>query len=705
MSDSPIFLVRAVVTLDPRCTVTRFMRTFKGAASAVMLENQEILDDASCRYRGRWLAIDLAQLVHHGRWIQEACAKLRQICAYLTPPHAAESMRRVLRSLRRNYLEIDPRTLGLARIAIAGLLLIDLAKRATALSIFYTNRGLIPNHTMLWRPIRRYTLSFLFALSERHEVQIAVALIALVYLCFLVGYRTRLMHALSWMCLISLEIRVDILSNGADFVFSDLVLWTAFLPLGKRFSLDALLASFRARDADLEGLRRFQQTPRDSRPIVSLAVLAAITQLAVIYVFNAISKRGHTWHDGSAVYWMVHQERIVTWLGLFAREHLPYAFFQGLTYMTIAVEGALPLLMMSPWGRPWTRRAAIALVFALHAGIAMMANLGLFSPIMMAFSLLLVSAQDWEWLEQWAHARPKRHVRLYVRSDSGLSFLLARALVRFDLFRRIELQPMAAQTALLMVESARGTCRELEPALRRLCRVLPAGVLWVGIVHLCRPLTGPLLRWVERNPERVEAALGLSPPTAAESRASHADAPAHTALRAFGRALAELGAAALLIVATSQTIEENRSIPSWLKQHQPKVIAAAVNYFRLNQGWSMFAPDAPMQDQTIIVDAVTVDGRHVDPLNEVASRVSDPTLRRMPVRLAQAAVFCDYISHIADHDELQEPLRQWILNYHHRTRRAQDRVVHFKAYDVEHDSPAPGESEPRNVTAHVFLRD
>ena len=100
--------------------------------------------------------------------------------------------------LRRSYFEIDPRTLGLARIAIASVLLVDLVKRWLALSIFYTNQGLIPNHSMLWRPVRRYTLSFLFALSERHEVQIAFALIALVYVCFLIGYRTRLAPKDAW---------------------------------------------------------------------------------------------------------------------------------------------------------------------------------------------------------------------------------------------------------------------------------------------------------------------------------------------------------------------------------------------------------------------------------------------------------------------------------------------------------------------------
>ena len=56
--------------------------------------------------------------------------------------------------VRRNYLSIDPRTLGLLRIGIACLLLLDLAKRVPLVRLFYVNDGLIPNHRVLWRPPR-----------------------------------------------------------------------------------------------------------------------------------------------------------------------------------------------------------------------------------------------------------------------------------------------------------------------------------------------------------------------------------------------------------------------------------------------------------------------------------------------------------------------------------------------------------------------
>jgi hypothetical protein len=492
--------------------------------------------------------------------------------------------------LRRNYLSIDPRTLGLLRMGIACLLLLDLAKRVPVLRLFYTNDGLIPNHRVLWRPPREYMFSYLLALSSVREVQVGFALIALVYLCLLVGYRTRLMQVLSWLSLISLQTRADILSSGADFVFGELLLWSAFLPLGRRFSIDALLRNDRDEHA--------------TEPVVSLAVLALIMQLTVIYFFNTVHKNGVTWRDGSAVYWLVHQERIVTLLGYWAREALPLWVFQALTYLTLVIEGALPFLILSPWGRPWTRRLALLNIIGLHTGMALMSNLGVFSPTMIVFGLCLLEPRDWELWE----ARGQRFVL-------------------------------------------------------------------------------PFAGWVER--------LGLSqpPPTEALVRLRRARFWA-------GQLLVFL----LILVAFSQLLVENPAIPRWLQHHQPRAVRAAVGYLRLNQGWSMFAPDAPRDDMWVVVDAVTSDGRHVDPWNEVASRVADPSLRDIPPRLGQDAAHCDYTARIPDDGILHDPFRDWILDYHRRTRRPEDRIVNFRAYAIEQHSPAPGEPAATDIRSRVFLR-
>ena len=63
------------------------------------------------------------------------------------------------RWLTERYLTADPRALGAGRIALALVLLLDLGRRARGLEVWYTNTGLLPNHTVLWKPPFEYTFS------------------------------------------------------------------------------------------------------------------------------------------------------------------------------------------------------------------------------------------------------------------------------------------------------------------------------------------------------------------------------------------------------------------------------------------------------------------------------------------------------------------------------------------------------------------
>jgi hypothetical protein len=160
----------------------------------------------------------------------------------------------------------------------------------------------------------------------------------------------------------------------------------------------------------------------------------------------------------------------------------------------------------------------------------------------------------------------------------------------------------------------------------------------------------------------------------------------------------------LFIVATSQVLVENPGVPNVLKHEQPQWIQATVQTFRLNQGWKMFASNAPRDDMWIVVDAVTEDGRHIDPFNELGSRHSDPALRTIPPRLAQNYYFCDYTARIKGFRAYHRGFVDWIYRHHERTGNDDDRIVSFRVYHVAHIPPAPGEDEPHDVKARSFLQ-
>jgi hypothetical protein len=106
---------------------------------------------------------------------------------------------------------------------------------------------------------------------------------------------------------------------------------------------------------------------------------------------------------------------------------------------------------------------------------------------------------------------------------------------------------------------------------------------------------------------------------------------------------------------------------------------------------------------TIVIDARTIDGRHVDPYNEIVAAVADPKARRVPARLGLDSFACDYTARIAGERLFHDILAEWVLAHHRRTKQPRDRVVAFDAYVIENDSPAPGGREPSRTRQRVFL--
>ena len=295
------------------------------------------------------------------------------------------------------YLTLDPRSLGLGRIYLGTMLMLDLLRRVPDLEVWYTNVGLLPNHTLLWRPGARYQFSFFFPFSWTSEVVVLFALCGVIFFCFLIGWKTRLFHWLSVLCIVSLHDRVIFLENGGDVVLNILAVWTLFLPMGARFSVDALLVSLQTRrEANLAEVDDRGLLPRELRPALTLGVLGLLLQVSVIYYFNVVHKGGHTWRDGTAVHYALHQDRLVSWLGWKIRPHLTLPLSQVLTYSALVVESLGPLLVLNPFHWRLTRRLAVILMAGLHIGFALLLNLGLFSFNMIGFFLLLIPGTDWD---------------------------------------------------------------------------------------------------------------------------------------------------------------------------------------------------------------------------------------------------------------------------------------------------------------------
>jgi hypothetical protein len=225
-----------------------------------------------------------------------------------------------------------------------------------------------------------------------------------------------------------------------------------------------------------------------------------------------------------------------------------------------------------------------------------------------------------------------------------------------------------------------------------------------------------LERWWARSARRARFALALQARAAAAiARAAallspgrsvrvEGPGPAWAALLRRAPLLRELAVAGCIVVAANQLLDENAAAHAVVDHHNGPAMSAAVTYLNLFQGWSMFAPDAPTSDLNVAIDAVTSDGRHVDPWNEAANPSHPMPGASIPAKMsARSWLFYQYVTRIPWWPAYQQAFQDWILRYPERTGRKEDAIVSFKAFKVEDDSPPPGQAEPTNRRATLMF--
>jgi hypothetical protein len=605
------------------------------------------------------------------------------------------------------YGRFDPRSMGLARIGLGLLLIWDLLRRVPDLANWYSNEGLLPNHTVLWRPSSEYMFSFFFAASRPSEAAAMFVFSGIVFFVFTLGYRTRFFHILSFACMVSLHDREIFTENGGDCALNILCAWTLFLPLGARFSIDAMresLAARREKSAD-ELNDRTGALPKP-RYTASVAFFAILLQLAVIYYFNAVNKHGWTWHQGVAVRHVLYQERMVTWFGLLVRDHIGIWLSKALTYTTLGAEFIAPVLLLTPFGWQWSRRVAVIALPLLHLGFAAGLNLGQFSFNMIGYFPLLLTAEDWAWFAARLAPSPSRARTVLVREEAPLAFAWARALSRLDAFQRLRFARLddGEASSWQVEDPATGRRSRDAAALADALAALPAGLPIAALVRLpvARSVAESVGRWIGARASTLARWWRLSPASAMSAPLRSGPSPARVWLLRRTAMLREVAVAVLIVASTSQLLVENRAVPQRLKLPQPKWLSQLVVYPRLLQGWQMFSSDVPTGERMLYVDAVTFGGRHVDPFNEAGSRVSALPVERIPPHMEQDEFWCDYTNRIPENEAYWRALKEWIFAYHLRTGRPEDRVISFEAKLIEGEIPAFGETQSKNWKTRVM---
>jgi hypothetical protein len=562
-------------------------------------------------------------------------------------------------------------------MALGLVLFWDLWHRYEQFEFWYTNTGLLPNHTLLWRPPAAHVFSLFFVASSRTEALFGFAACAVVYLFFTLGYRTRTMQVLALICRISLNSRLAMLENGGDMVVNLLCIFSLVLPLGRRFSLDAWIGSLRdGRIASVDDLNSAPTSELERQPVVSVAMLGLILQFSVIYFFNALSKSGESWTSGNAVHYALHLDKYVTWFGVWMRENVPAEVLRVVTRSVLVAEWTGFALLISPVGVQYTRGIAVATLPILHLCFALGLSLGSFSPAMMSFYPLLLTRKHWDAFARF-HERRTRPIEIELDCTDGRMFQVARVLRELDRFGRITWSPVARPGWRI---AGAGSS---DP--RRVLAALPWGFL-LGL-----PLRLPGLRssWLRILRVAGEWSIRTASVPPRERLSRFAASPRAAAAVRWA---ANGGVFVLIVAIASQILVDNQDVPQALRLPQPAWAKAVIEYPRLLQGWRMFAPEPPRFDTMLVVDATTADGSHVDPYNSVASRLPFPEGDIVPPHMGQSQWFTMYSDRIADpgYAAYRTAFLEWLLAYPERTGRQADCLTSLDVYLVTDQSPEPG---------------
>jgi predicted DCC family thiol-disulfide oxidoreductase YuxK len=653
----------------------------------------------------------------------------------------------VARTLRDHFLRIDARSLGFFRIVFGLVLVGDLLRRWTWLKEFYSNEGVLPNHNHLFNLHEQQPVwSVYHAFSSQGENRFAFAVTLLVYVLFLLGYKTRAFHALSLVCLVGLTGRNVLLENAGNYAAIAILAFTLFLPCGSRFSLDALGRSMHATDEKSAAELNDRSSPSFTQVLAarspgwspaSLAAFAVLAQLAIIHLAAALNQKG-SWLDGTALHYALQNHRFASGIG-HALRTLPAGVLGAWTQALHYASWAIPVLIFVPGAPRITRGVACALTVFHGLSFAVLFHLGLYGWALVAAASLLVPAATWE-----RASRPNAARRLSViyDADCGVCLWLARLLKRFDLrghvtfqgnddleglntrdakgeLRRISLPKEITSEMVLetvVVVDAAGNVFTRGRAVAAVIAALPLGlpVSWLLRVPGIAQLLDLFYDLVATRRQRISVLMGKEAcglPQPADDSAVDADAPsgAHApdraapairVLRSVSGSFRELVVAVMFAAALAQTAKVNE-FPRLLPES--KVFDNVTGWPRMLARWDVLTPEPPRVDEIFVIDAQTRAGVSLDPLTGAEPSFDLDT--RPAGDLGQ--LWNDYLDriHRKEWSEFVRAFRDYLGKGGPRWegKAGTNALAGYDAYWVTAPIPAPGEARDPNAVQREKL--
>ncbi len=289
-----------------------------------------------------------------------------------------------LESIPSRVFSIDTRALGVFRILMGCIVVMDVLRRFPHLEAHYTDAGILPR-TELLNVGLKFSLHMISGAAPWQAFLLGCELI--LGLMLIVGYRTRFVTPVLWVFIVSLFNRNTFVNETGDVLFRHMMFWSIFVPWETRFSIDGL------------------RDPSRSRParILNVGTVALLSQVILIYWYTVWLKSWDSWwHKGSMIAYTFGIEWTATPLADFLAPFLlPHTdLLKFMTRGVFLLELMAPLLLLCPFAMTFIRGATVTAVMLFHAGLGVLLYIGIFPWICVAEMTLFLQAAHWDFLER-----------------------------------------------------------------------------------------------------------------------------------------------------------------------------------------------------------------------------------------------------------------------------------------------------------------
>jgi predicted DCC family thiol-disulfide oxidoreductase YuxK len=281
--------------------------------------------------------------------------------------------------------------LEIARIGIGGALLIHYCLITPYLLDFWGDAGWMPLDLVYANIEDSWTQSVFFYFWNPLQWYVFHGLFLLCCTAFMLGWRTSWVKWIVLIGQISYDYRNPVIWYGADKILASLLLILCFAPIGRAMSLDRVRAVRAVKLGNLEA-----KLPAFSSPWAGACTRLMQIQMAALFFYSAIGKRGDDWWNGDAI-WVVFTNMLYYNKAVLDVLAAQYWLVNVATYGTMLIEIAFPFLIWQQRTRPYLLAAAIF----LHVMFGTFMGLVYFSFVMIMGHMSFVRPEWLARLREW----------------------------------------------------------------------------------------------------------------------------------------------------------------------------------------------------------------------------------------------------------------------------------------------------------------